>query len=183
MKTDTDVKNNMIAHYCDPAENSDKIYITCVRKNKNGEWEFVGKWGKRGSKLKEMIYETCSNPEDARAAALKKFRKEISKGYVDIFSGSYNGPVTIDSVKNYLEDDTEEPPLVANKKPEKRLKSKKSEEDFVVQCNDNTGIKDLFDQGANYIAKDSEEDDMIQVLDVYGTWQTCRANRFVPVKE
>ena len=70
MKTDTDVKNNMIAHYCDPAENSDKIYITCVRKNKNGEWEFVGKWGKRGSKLKEMIYETCSRHP---ATDLKRF--------------------------------------------------------------------------------------------------------------
>jgi len=181
MKTssDTVAANNLIAHYYDPTVNHDKVYIACIRKNKDGEWEAVGKWGRRGGRLNEQIKSTHADPTSAREVAGKLFRAKVAKGYVGIFSGSYNGPVTVESVKRYLEDDT----WIEKEKPAAKKKKQKPVEEFVVRCDDNTGMKDKFDQGETYIAKTSSEEDMVEVLDAMGKWQTCRESRFERVEE
>ena len=190
MKTDTHASaTNMVAHYCDIAANRDKVYIACIREV-DGTWEVIGKWGSRGARLNEQRKSVWPGPALARQAAESLFKSKIRRGYVDITSPTYNGPVTIESVRKYLEKDTDVegngPALAANGKPAKKPGRKKKIviEEFVVRCDDNTGMKELFDQGETYIAKtNEEEEEMIDVRDIYGAWQTCRKTRFERVEE
>lgn len=94
---------NQIAHNTNGS--SDKVYIACMRKLPNNHWVVLGKWGRR---LKNMNV-TAKGEYDTEAEAIMAmghlFQSRLNEGYVDINSPGYNGAVTAQSVKRFLEPD------------------------------------------------------------------------------
>lgn len=180
-------KNNFVAHYDDPAINKDAIYIACVRKA-GSLYEVVGKWGRRGGHVSQQVKETLASETSALMAAQSLFSTKTRKGYVDITSPGYKGPVSFENVKQHLEPDLDGNGMERLgedlRRGSARPKKKDSETEFEVVCLDNTGLK-WFDEGEQYIAKhDPADDSMLMVFDLLpeGKWHRCLATRFEEVQ-
>lgn len=175
MATTETIKSNLVAHYSDPSGNKDKVYIAQTRFNdETGMWDVIGVWGKRGRYMNNKTHASCKTKADALAQMLKLFRTKLAKGYVDIESPHYSGPVTLESVRREL---------VSDDQPNTRSLPKKTnvaetQEEFVVRCVNNKYIQEMFDKGMTYIAKNHSDKDILCVMDVYGKWQECLASRF-----
>jgi predicted DNA-binding WGR domain protein len=186
MATSTTSKTNLVAHFQDDQINSDKVYIACVRKGRSGDYEVVGKWGKRNGHLNEQVKKCCGTVDTALAEAATLFRTKTRKGYIDIADPDYDGPVTFESVKQWLEPELGSNARVTPLGDDLRRtpkRPKKDDREFEVVCVDVTGIKRLFDEGERYMAKhDPDDDSMLLVFDPYGKWQRCLAARFQEAK-
>jgi len=182
--------NNIILH-CQEGS-SDKIYIWAIRKVGN-IWEVVGKWGRRGKNVSEQRKGSYHRKDTAESEAHSLAMAKEKKGYVDIDSPGYDGPLTRTSpeVAKYLELDDDAPTLPEKPKPVKKSKPKVSEgmpklksgEVCVAPCLDNTGTEGFFDVGVDYIVTSTEKgaeggSQMILVIDSNGLSKGCYRNRF-----
>jgi predicted DNA-binding WGR domain protein len=184
MATTTEVSNNLIAHFHDENINSDKVYIACVKRNSSGSWDVIGRWGRRGGGMQEDIKTTCSTRETALEKAQKLFYSKTKKGYINIESPSYQGPVTRDSVRPHLVPEQIDNEAGAKMAVEKKKRLDRLASEFEVVCLNPTGIEKQFDKGERYMAKTDEKDEsMLQVFDIYGKWQRVLAARFEAVTE
>ena len=183
------MERSMIAH--DQTGTSDKLYVVSARSSAFGGYDVVGKWGRRGNTLSEQKKGTCSNLERAQDKMRELFGKKIKKGYVNIESVAYHGPVTLASVKEYLEG--EEIPDVpdsiaraANKTETLSIsnieitdpKPVVNVREVEVQCVDNLGMENRFDLGECYLGFDNGSDTEIDVLDNNGVQATFFRERF-----
>jgi len=179
-------RNNMIAHY--DHDTSDNIYLACVRRNADGNWSVIGKYGRRGRKLKSQTKLSGVDEMTARSEQAKLFKSKLKKGYLDVESTAYSGPVnrTSKSVRPYLEPEgtgssdgdsstkTPQPPPPPSAPP-----AEEPSTDLIVVCKDNAGIEDRFDVGIEYVAEKADDDDMLKVYDKFGNADEYFMDRFV----
>jgi len=183
------MKMNLIAHYEEGT--SDKIYMACIRANADGTFTVLGKWGRRGRTLAQMVKLTTRNIRMAKDAQDNLFAEKMAKGYVDIDSVAYRGSVTRNDqcVRESMELEANDPAPV-QKKPtpqeetgkllDNMNKSAKKQKAFsnVAVCVDNTGIEDKFDEGIEYLCEPHSQKDMIYVYDRFGNKAEYLRKRF-----
>jgi len=144
---------NLVAH-CSKGS-SDKVYMACVRHNPSaGNFTVIGKWGRRGrSNLQQQIKLTTANESAAVAEQRRLFEAKLKTGYVDIESPAYGGPLSMNSpeVKQNLEGGGAAAPMMPKSKPKPKPKPKPvtpdTPQEVIVECVDNAGMEDKFDQG------------------------------------
>ena len=184
-------QRNIVLH-CQEGS-SDKIYIACVRESRlvSGAmaYQAVGKWGRRGRNMTEQVKETYSEYRQAWAVAQSMAMTKEKKGYVDIESPGYDGPLTMSSpeVAKFREKGMSGGPLPMDSvspEPKKQKKSKKDkipalkpDEVMVAECKDNTGVEEDFDVGVDYIV-DAVKGDMLDVIALNGEKKECYRERF-----
>jgi len=195
VKMVTKLRMNRVAHYY--GGRSDKVYIASVREVSPGEFIVVGKYGRRGSWMKEHIKPgEYSDVNVAVAEAEALFRSKTEKGYVDIDSPNYDGPVTYHDVREHLEPELGDCKVMKKKVAKKgakkvgvyghpgigktsTVKKKPVEENFVVKCTNNDGMEDCFDLNVTYIARRHKVDsEMFLVTDKLGQERECFNDRF-----
>lgn len=184
---------NLIAHY--ENGNSDKVYMACIKETTEG-YEVIGKWGRRGRALTEQSKGTYSSLSGATQAASELFHTKTKKGYVDIDSSNYSGPVTRASMEAYTEEEsTAQAELnkiknkaMAESETKKEAKPELSPsyqpgEEFVAKCLDNTGMEDYFETGITYMAEYTKVEDIYKVYDKFGESRECFSDRFEVTEE
>ena len=168
---------NYVAHFYEGKH--DKIYAACIRKNTDGTYSVVGKWGRRGRNVAEMTKGKYATLYEACSAAENLFNEKLNKGYEDITSANYIGPLTFDSsdVAQYLE---ATPLTVLTPTPEPMSKPDVDpDEEFVVKCLTNVGYKKQFDVGVEYVARYNPEDERFYIVyDKCGQERVVFADRF-----
>jgi len=185
-------RRNIVLHCYDEDANADKIYIACVRDSADSQgrtiYQAVGKWGRRGKNMSEQIKSSDLNYRTAAMIASSMASKKMKKGYVDIESSSYDGPLTMSSphVTKFLESesgtalvgwDGEDVAKSEKSKKQDKLPKTQKGEVCVAECLDNTGIEHDFDVGVNYIVM-SLDGDMIKVIALDGEEKDCYRKRF-----
>jgi predicted DNA-binding WGR domain protein len=177
--------NNLIAHYQDAS--SDKVYIASVRRNKGGNWEVVGAWGRRGKNMSQQIKLTTKSRARAHMEQNKLFNAKTKKGYRDVRSAMYNGPLRTDAawMSPYLapegdpDEEVREPPqepqVPTSTDPIAKVKDG---EMFEVVCQNNTGYEAFFDRGIEYMAEKHRDDQMLWVYDKFAEKQEMFRERF-----
>ncbi len=189
------MKINRAAHYFNSG--SDKIYIVSIRRTYNSDYAVIAKWGRRGRTFQEQQKNIFSSFGGAEQWAENLFNTKLAKGYVDIDSSKYTGPVTWKSIENYCEKDINAIPndpkfdtlnnvKITEENEEKAEKIVKEfgfecppiGEQFVVKCINNKGMEDNFINGVTYMAEAVEEADMLKVYDKFGKERICFKDRF-----
>lgn len=186
-------KVNLVGHCRDTKENHDKLYIACIRVATRAMcFEVIGKWGRVGHILSAQPKGMFLTLHEARAAQNSLFASKMAKGYVDIESVGYKGPLTMNhpAVKPYLEPDIargEKQPVNdpnANRAaptPRDEFKSA-SKWPIEVLCVDNSGFEEKFDIDITYIAtKYDSQQHMLTVHDKFGKAEQFRSERFKKV--
>jgi len=186
--------NNVILHCQDG--NSDKIYIFAVKKFSGGQWEVLGKWGRRGKNVSQQNKGKYPSKQSALNFAQSLANQKEKKGYVNIDTGMYNGPLTRTSpeVAKFLEpEDNEieaedimnapEPEVVKPKNDAGEIPKLKKGEVYVAKCVDNTGIEEHFDVGIDYIVLElskgmDDEEQMVLTMTANGEQKSCYRKRF-----
>ena len=177
---------NRVLHF--QKASSDKLYIVRIELPDESGDEYIvnAYYGKRGATLKIAPQGVCGSLVEAQSVMREVARKKTSKRkdpYQDISDKSYTGPVTYDSVEEYLTI----PKGGEIKKNSKKgiVKPKKDyDTEFVVLCINNSGLEDHFDKDMEYIAKNSKEgDEFYEVEDRYGEMITSDNKRFEVVEE
>lgn len=182
---------NLIAHYSEGG--SDKVYLACVRAESGGRFSVIGKWGRRGKAFSQQTKGTYSSLVAANMAAKEVFGEKLRKGYVDIKSPSYSGPVTVTSVREYLEPEADSPAPKANPNPviqveldpvKLLMQAQKAGKTLVAKCTDNTGMGDSFDVGVEYVIniEITNEGKVFCAFDNYGKKIPCYPTRFGAVR-
>lgn len=183
--------NNIVLH-CQEGS-SDKIYIWGIRKVGN-IWEVIGKWGRRGKNVAEQKKGTYHQWSTAMRVAEEEAGKKKKRGYIDIRSSEYDGPLTKSSpeVAKYLEPETDIEDFTGPEEPEEPKKpvkksrgipKLKKDEMCVAQCIDNTGMEKFFDVGVDYIVEGAvggtdANPQMVKVIDSNGDSKECYRDRF-----
>jgi predicted DNA-binding WGR domain protein len=95
---------NLVAHYREGS--SDKVYIVSVAKSSTGGYKVVAKWGRIWKSVQSQVKYSTPNLTIAQSEARSVFATKTKKGYVDIESSHYNGPLTMGDawLSNLLED-------------------------------------------------------------------------------
>jgi predicted DNA-binding WGR domain protein len=189
------MQRNRIAHYA--GGGSDKIYITCIRQQPNGEFAVLGKWGRRGGTIKSQIKSTHGHIGAAQNAMQAFMNEKLGEGYRNIESPNYNGVVTIASVQQHLEAEPGvssnpiefDQPAVTKEQQERidkinagLLASRSGKIPLPVmrvKCINNLGIEDRFEQDAEYEAAPAKDRQMLTVTDMHGNKDEYFAERFV----
>ena len=176
--------NNLVSHNNEPGH--DKVYIASVRKMHDGRFGVYGKWSARNRAMKEMNKGTFSTFAEAQRAAEELFAIKAGRGYVDIESSQYHGPVTFDSVSQWLEQPCgEDEPVSTTAAPVKQRNVRRKpvqRSEFEVKCVNTTGIESHFDVGVNYMARLAGDADLLEVMDVQGEWIEALRSRFEVVE-
>lgn len=186
------MKRNMICHYREGT--SDKVYMACIRDLGEGKLNVVGKWGRRGRRLKEMVYlRTAGNVSAAVEEQNRLFREKLKEGYIDIDDPSYRGVVSrSDSeIREAMElgEETSVTPVPNKPRPPKPPKvtpppPPPEEKDFIVVCENNAGFDTHFTVGIEYVAEKCDTDkNMIFVYDIEGKKCMCFKERFKRVAQ
>lgn len=188
-------KNNLVAHY--QGGGSDKVYIASVRRESDGTWTVVCKYGRRGKTMQITEKTRGASESKARIVQRNVFNEKLQKGYIDIESAGYSGPVSLTdpTVMDNLETEGPSPEskLGTTKAMEEREKSKKgkpltqafSEEemkDMAALCVDTAGMEDSFDKGIEYVFEQHKDSSMLYVYDKFGKKRECFKERFRLVK-
>jgi hypothetical protein len=167
---DKSMRRNLIGH-CQDGD-SDKIYMLCIKQEFDGKFSIIGKHNRSGCHLiSEIKQKDVSDEFAAFAMADKMFRAKIKKGYQDIESPVYTGPVKKEELKRFLE-------------PESGMSGPSIDEkgNFEVLCLSNFGMEDRFDKGITYLARACLKDKkMFEVENKLGKWEQCFKNRFKAV--
>lgn len=203
------MKNNRVAHYmgtnaANKSGKSDKVYIACVRAvmDEHGQTLYVviGKWGARGTPLQQQEKGAYATLESARREAQKLISSKLRKGYKDIESASYTGPLSVGDpeIQEWLEPEREGVTVTAlpmpdfpdgwadpNPEPEPSVGPKpESDPDFedaddvVVVCKSNLGLEESFEEGVEYLLLADGGGDLITVLDRLGREVEVYRDRF-----
>jgi len=171
------MKRNLVAH--NQEGSSDKLYMFCIRRDRSGGYTVLGKWGRRGKKnLQQQTKLTTNNEAAAVAEQRRLFKSKLKRGYVDIESPDYTGPLSMASpeVKANLEGSDV---VVAPKpKPPKSKPKTNDSGEVIVECVDNSGMEDKFDAGIEYVGEIHDDDSLVWVYDKLGHRQECFAERF-----
>ncbi len=175
-------KRNLIGHFCSTASNSDKVYMSCVRCNEDGSFTVIGKYGRRGRRLQQQVKMTTEFEALAHEEQFELFQSKLRKGYVDIDSDDYSGPVTRQTpcVLDNLEDEGAE--LDSSKFDPDPGPAAWTDEGELV-CADALGMEDSFDEGITYVVEPHDEPYMIWVYDRYAKKVECMRERFVTQEE
>jgi predicted DNA-binding WGR domain protein len=177
-------KRNLVAH-CQKGS-SDKLYMFCLREASDGTFTVIGKWGRRGrSNLQQQVKMTGQPESTAVAEQRRLFAAKLKKGYVDIESPDYVGPLTFSSRE--IADNLEKEP--GSKRPRKRptpptpapTAPADAGREFIVECQDNAGMEDKFDAGIEYVAESHDDPNLVWVYDKLGERQECFSERFKEV--
>ena len=168
--------NNLVAH-CDEGVH-DKVYIACVRRV-GDDYIVLGKWGRRGSHLASQEKGIFNNFEVAIMKARDLFNKKLKKGYVNIEHPSYTGPVSFSGMERELEAEIGNHSPSLPKTVRKPTKKKTQREEYAVVCTLNSGVEDGFDADGEYLARETDEDGTIEVMDCFGKWRNVSSARFV----
>lgn len=193
-------KRNLIAH-CNTG-GSDKVYMVCIRRDNQGNFIVLGKWGRRGKTLSSGIKLQTQSETAAVLQQKNIFANELKKGYVDIDSPNYSGPVSrqSDGVKNALEPEEnfaitpcptcgQDMTDTVNGVPSCRRcaleRMKKNAPEIPVQtvedtvyCVNNLGIEDRFDEGIEYVCEAHKDKLMVYVYDKMGRRDEYFKERF-----
>ena len=184
------MSENIVLH--NQEGNSDKIYIVCVRDKGSSAWEVVGKWGRRGKNVSEQSKGIFSTIGVARSEAITVAREKRAKGYVDIDSSEYDGPLKKSSpeVAKYLEGDVTRPETLPEPKKSKKPKMEledgipvmRGDQVCVAKCLNNEGMQEQFDIGVDYIITKTFGDEgigmMVAAIDSNGVERDCYRIRF-----
>jgi predicted DNA-binding WGR domain protein len=175
-------KINRASHYA--KGNSDKVYVVSIRRSSSGGFDVVASWGRRGSSPQSSQVKSHYNElSSADMAAFDVFMKKMRKGYVDIESRNYNGPVTMSSLRNWIAPELAEqahgPVNLKTVEPAKTMVDDKPEvNEYVVVCINNDGIEDQFDMNVLYVAENHPDSDWLWVYDKHGKKDEWIAERF-----
>ena len=180
------LQNNRVGHCTEGT--SDKVYIASVKKNADGTWTSVGKWGARGSTLKSQPKLENVSENRARASMHDLFHSKLRGGYEDVESSSYKGDVVISSsyIQSQLEPENvaavttpvpipKSPPVPPAKKDPRKARITVGD---TAICIDNLGMEDRFDLNIEYVVEEHKEDDMLWVYDKRGAKVECLKERF-----
>lgn len=179
-------KQNLVAH-CQMGS-SDKLYMACIRvEGGTGQFTVIGKWGRRGTaNLQQQVKLQTGNEAAARAEQRRLFEAKLKKGYIDITSPAYSGPLTMhspDVVRN-LEGPGNTP---VAPKPKKKVPSVAKpapvapQTEIIVECIDNAGLEEWFDMGIEYVGEVHSDPALVWVYDKVGEKQECFKERFKKV--
>lgn len=184
------MRQNLVAH-CQKGS-ADKIYMACIRvDNTTGKFTVIGKWGRRGTaNLQQQVKLQTSNENAAVAEQRRLFEAKLKKGYVDIESPAYRGPLHGQSpdIRANLEGGT--PIQQPRKTPVRKTPTPKPAApvddepiELIVECLDNAGIEHQFDKGIEYVAELHTEPGLVWVYDKLGEKQECFTERFKKVAD
>ena len=176
---------NLVAHYYDPAANSDKVYIASVRRE-GKDWVVIGKWGRRGKRISSQVKLRTHHEFEAYQEQRNIFNVRIKEGYKDIDDPSYTGPVkrNVAGIRENLEpeQDSDPAPFAPVQPPEPPAKAKAkvpvAEVGFVAVCLDNKGIEEFYDMDVEYVFEIHADESMIWVYDKFGEKRECFCARF-----
>ena len=114
----------------------------------------------------------------------KLFSAKANKGYADIDSPSYSGPVdrSTQCVLINLEDEKATPVKQTPKPVVKKVPPPEPDPDELV-CTDNAGMEEEFDVGITYVVEPHKDSSMIWAYDRYGEKKACLRERFKTEKE
>lgn len=179
------MKRNLVAHY--KGGTSDKVYMVSIRENEDGSFSVLGKRGRTGKTMQFQLKGSFRTKSEAVGLQISIFREKLAKGYQDISSSSYHGPVTFNTpqITSNLEPESELESVKDDVK-EEIAKAKKQENpvvgfernEFTVVCVDNTGIESRFDVGIEYMAEKHIDRKMVNVFDKFGTRDEFFRERF-----
>jgi len=182
---------------------SDKLYVSYVKDSDNnrGDKEYVvmTKWGRRtaanGLIMKpHSIYRTKT---EAVQAMHKLAQEKLAKGYVEVSSPSYSGPVVrkeieardmgdaIDAPVRPLSDDLRRTGRFPSEqqRPQQKFEPQKSKiQELLVICLNNIGVEEHFDMGVEYLAMGNAKPDFLTVEDKFGKTGDYDKARFEIVK-
>jgi predicted DNA-binding WGR domain protein len=182
------MENNRVGH-CQSG-NSDKVYIVTVSDN-DGDYIVNAIWGRRGKLSNNQIKGAFNTIREARMEMERVFETKVKKGYQNIESSDYSGPVTLASVAEHLapEHDELEPSdapdldsLEPSPAPKPKVDAIFDEEDLEAICMDNIGVEENFLVGVAYLAEEHDDSEMIYVFDRFGEKKECYKERFKIVK-
>jgi len=110
--------NAKVAHYegmTSGGAKSDKVYVVEIRKEDDGMFTVLGKWGARKKKRPNIQEKgTYSNMTAASIRADEIFNKKLSKGYKDVTWPTYTGDLKWEDMTHWYEKDGVPPAAVAS---------------------------------------------------------------------
>lgn len=101
--------NPKVFHYYGPSGRggrtmSDKVYVVEIRKDPDGTYTVLGKWGARTKKHPNtQVKGTFSTLAAATACHAEHCRKRVKKGYENVEDAGYSGTVTAAEFAHWLE--------------------------------------------------------------------------------
>jgi predicted DNA-binding WGR domain protein len=177
---------------------SDKLYVSYVKSDSNnrGDKEYVvmTKWGRRtASSLIMKPHSVYRTKEDAIRAMHKLAAEKTAKGYVEVGSAAYQGPVTRKEIEaREMADAMDAPvrPLSDDLRrtvrfPEKQqpfVPQKSKIQELLVICLNNIGVEEHFDMGVEYLALGNSNPNFLTVEDKFGKTGDYDKARFEIVK-
>lgn len=85
------MKDNIVLHNYSRSENTDKVYMCCIRKdNFTNKYLLIGKYGRRGKKMTHLVLGKYDTLLMAFSERKKLVRKKVSTGYVDVEGSAYD---------------------------------------------------------------------------------------------
>lgn len=176
---------------------SDKVYVANIKVDSDSrEFVVVCKWGRRGKNLSSQEKASYKSLRAAQGARNEIVREKVKKGYVDVASLSYDGPVHAlqEQFKGHLEGDirVRDDHSVIVTPWEDDCEAVKLQEDIrngnikqkpqpeAVLCVDNLGLENHFDLDIEYeLVGGTPEATWLSVIDRFGDEVEVNADRFV----
>lgn len=181
-------KRNLVAHYYSASENSDKVYMACVRRD-GTKWLVIGKWGRRGKNISSQVKLTTQDENMAFAEQRNLFGGKLKEGYVSIDDPTYRNSLTLQSagIRENLEPEADDAELNKTHAAERAKKmdnkgpwgtTPSPEDSLVVVCLNNSGAEDKFDVGVEYVFEVHRDKGMLWVYDKFGEKREYFRERF-----
>jgi hypothetical protein len=185
-------KMNKVCHF--HAGVHDKVYILSLKYTERhmggGFWSVNASWGRRGGVLQSAVKSTSHTYEHAWHDLFEIFKQKLEKGYLDIESVDYHGPLSIDKLKAHLSSEDFELEDLESASSHIGLPDDYEPMDYEepekpaigvrkVVCINNLGLEDKFDEGVEYeFLVILKEADMLLVTGKDGKATECFKERF-----
>jgi len=172
-----------IGHNRQPGHN--KLYYAEIVPRDGGVYDVIGRWGKLGGKLRSKVYHSgVSNLAAAERLRTELLVKKLDRGYEDVRSSFYKGPVFATMVEI---SDGGAGPVASTEVPVSELEpedlfdasdERQHQGSVEMVCIDNLGLQDKFELGASYKTHSHPSEGFLWVEDMNGERRECFVNRF-----